>query len=431
MIAAINERVLPLRVLRRRSFTLVWAGQSISTIGDGIYRVALAWTVLLLTGSALAMGVVYLATLLPTIALTLFGGVAADRLPRRLIMLWSDGGRGVIVALVAALALGHLLQLWHLLALAFLFGVADGFFAPAYQSIIPQLVEGESLQSANALIQSTTELCRILGPVLGAAFLAATANSSLAFALDAASFFISAGCLVALRLPPAAQPGSEVSAGTEGGSQVGREAEAPGGILADIREGLHYVLGTPWLWITIIVAAITNICYSVPLAAVLPKLVADFYHAGPGLFGLLVSADAAGYLVASVLLLFVHSHRRGLLAYGVGAVSWLGMVALGLPFPHADEAVVATIASMCIGFGIGVFTVIEVSLIQELVPERLLGRVMSVDMVGSYLLLPLGLVAVGWIADHIGPAPIFVIGGVLSLLLTALALCAKSIRTLS
>jgi MFS family permease len=425
MIATFNERILPLRVLRHRSFALVWAGQSISTIGDGIYRVALAWSVLLLTGSALAMGTVYLASLAPTIILTLVGGVAADRLPRRLIMLWSDGGRGVIVALVAALALSHLLQFWHLLVLSLLFGVADGFFMPSYQAIVPQLVEGESLQSANTLMQSSTELCRILGPVIGASLLAATASASLSFALDAVSFFVSVGCLMAFHLPPAAEPASE-SVGTSQDAPV----QAPGGIIADIREGLRYVRGQRWLWITIVVAAITNICYSVPLAAVLPKLVADFYHAGAGLFGLLVSADAAGYLVATLLMLFVHPRRRGIAAYGLVTVSWIGLITLGLPLPREASAAVAMIACMCVGFGIGVFTVIEVSLIQELVPERLLGRVMSVDMVGSYLLLPIGLVTVGWVADHFGPAPIFVAGGICSLLFTVIGLCVRDIRRL-
>ena len=425
MIALLSERILHLQVLRHRPFALVWAGQSISTIGDGIYRVALAWTVLVLTGSALAMGTVYFASLLPTIVLTLVGGVAADRLPRRLIMVWSDGGRGLIVALVAGLALGHLLQFWHLLVLSLLFGVADGFFMPSYQAIIPQLVEGESLQSANALLQSSAELCRILGPVVGAALLATSANASLSFALDAASFFVSVGCLVALRLPPAAEPAQETGAAPQDASE-----HAPGGIVTDIRAGLLYVRGQRWLWITIVFAAITNICYSVPLAAALPKLVANFYHAGPGLFGLLVSADAAGFLAATLFLLFTHPRRRGLVAYGLVVVTWLGLIALGLPLPRAAEATVAAIASMCVGFGIGVFTVIEVSLIQELVPERLLGRVLSVDMVGSYLLLPIGLVTIGWLADTIGPAPLFVAGGLLSLLLTGMALSAKAIRAL-
>ena len=424
MIATFNERILPLRVLRHRSFALVWAGQSISTIGDGVYRVAIAWAVLQLTGSALAMGTVYFASLIPTIILTLIGGVAADRFPRRLILLWSDGGRGVIVALVAFLALTHLLQFWHLLALSFLFGVADGFFSPAYQAIIPQLVEREALQSANALMQSSTELCRILGPVVGASLLAAT-GASLPFAVDSASFFVSVMCLAALRLPLTARPAPEATAVSQDASE-----HAPGGILTDIREGISYVRQQRWLGITIGFAAITNICYSVPLAAVLPKLVANFYHAGPGLFGLLVSADAAGFLLASLLMIYFHPRRRGLVAYSLVAVTWLGLIVLGLPLPPAALVTAAMIASVCVGFGIGVFTVIEVSLIQELVPERLLGRVMSVDMTGSYLLLPLGLVAIGWAADHFGPAPIFVVGGVCSLLLTVIALCVRDIRRL-
>ena len=211
MITAMNARIPILRALHHRPFALLWTGQFISTLGDGVFRIAIAWTVLSLTGSALAMGGVFFASLLPTIVLTLFGGVAADRLPRRLILLWSDAGRGIIVGVVAALALGHMLQLWHLFALSLLFGIADGFFTPSYQSIIPQLVSVESLQPANALIQSSAELSRILGPVFGAILLAATGGQSAAFGLDALSFFASAGCLVALRLPPptAAQPSPE------------------------------------------------------------------------------------------------------------------------------------------------------------------------------------------------------------------------------
>src|SRR5712692_4859330 len=113
-ISTINERIPLLKTLRHRSFAFLWFGQLISLLGDGVFRVALAWYVLTLTRSAFVMGVVYFASLVPTIFVTLFGGVAADRLPRRLILLWSDAGRGVIVLLIAILAVMHVLALWHL-----------------------------------------------------------------------------------------------------------------------------------------------------------------------------------------------------------------------------------------------------------------------------------------------------------------------------
>src|SRR5207302_9341946 len=127
----------------------------ISFIGNGAFTTALAWEVLLLTGSATAMGVVIIAQSLPLIAFLLLGGVAADRLPRRLVMLWSDGGRAVAVLLITALAWAHLLQLWHLIILSLIFGTVNGFFSPAYQAIMPQLVDKEHLSSANSLTRLT------------------------------------------------------------------------------------------------------------------------------------------------------------------------------------------------------------------------------------------------------------------------------------
>lgn len=427
MITSMSERIPLLGALRHRPFALLWTGQFISSVGDGVFRVALAWTVLQLTGSALAMGGIFFASLIPTIALALFGGVAADRLPRRLILLCSDAGRGVIVALVAVLALGHHLQLWHLVVLSLLFGIADGFFTPSYQSIIPQLVETDALQPANALVQSSSELSRLLGPVLGAIALAVTAGQAAAFALDALSFFISAGFLVALRLPPPPDAQS-----TPEGDVTARPTrlEAAGGILADIRAGLSYVRKTPWIWITILLTSVSNVTFSAPFAAVLPKLVHDFYRGGPTLFGELIGADAAGFFAASILLGFLRPRRRGVVAYSALLLSCAGLTVLGLPLPHTYVPTIAAAACICTGLGIGTFTVLAITLLQELVPEKMLGRVMSIDMAGSFLLLPLGLFGIGWLADNIGPAPVFVVGGVLSFALAAAGLCFKSIRQL-
>lgn len=429
MSSTISERIPFLSALRFRPFALLFTGQFISRVGDGIFRVALAWTVLQLTGSALAMGGIFFASLIPTILFALFGGVAADRLPQRLILLCSDAGRGVIVALVAVLALEHSLQIWHLIVLSLLFGIADGFFTPSYQSIIPRLVEKNALQPANALIQSTSELSRLLGPVLGALVLASTGGQSAAFALDALSFFVSTGFLVALRLSPS---DSDAQPALEGDNTVRVPGfEAFSGILADIRAGITYVRGTSWLWITIALTSVSNVTFSAPLVVVLPKLVQDFYRAGPALFGVLIGADAAGFLVSTLVLGVLRLHRRGIVAYCALLLSCVGLLVLGLPLPHGYAPMIAAAACVCTGFGIGCFTVLSMTLLQELVPVQMIGRVMSIDMVGSFLLLPLGLFVVGGIADAIGPAPVFVVGGVLSFALAAAGLCVKSIRNLA
>jgi MFS family permease len=150
-VSTLIRRLSVLRSLQNRSFALLWLGQTCSSLGDGAFTIALAWEVLLLTGSATAMGLVVMAEMLPRLIFLLLGGVAADRLPRLRILLFSDAGRGAIVLLIALLGWLHGLQLWHLIALSLLFGVAAGFFHPAYRSLTPQLVEYDQLASANAL----------------------------------------------------------------------------------------------------------------------------------------------------------------------------------------------------------------------------------------------------------------------------------------
>lgn len=425
MISAINERIPLFKTLHHRSFALLWFGQLISLLGDGVFRVALAWYVLILTHSAFTMGVVYAASLVPTILVTLFGGVAADRLPRRIILLYSDAARGIVVLLIAILALLHVLALWHLLVLSVLFGLADGFFRPAFHAITPQLVESELLVPANSLLQGIDSLSRLVGPMLGAALVALTGGQALAFGLDAFSFFVSASCLLMLRLPKASP-----AARQEEQDAAPDQAGGGSGIFADVRAGFSYVLSQQWLWVTIAFVALSNLTFSAPFVAVLPKLVQVAYHAGPGLFGALLAADAIGFLAATIALAIFKVGRRGVVAYSASMISCLGLVVLGLPLPQSSLTVIATLACVGTGFGIGTFSVIEMSLLQEYVPNDLQGRVVSVDMLGSYILLPLGLLPIGWVGDLIGPAPVFVVGGLISLALAAMGLCLRSIRQL-
>ena len=425
MISTLQERLPFLRALRQRPFALLLSGQTISMLGDGVFRVVLAWSVLQLTGSALAMGTVFLASLLPGIAFDLFGGVAADRLPRRLILLWSDFGRGLVVLCIAVLALLHLLHFWHLLLLSVLFGVADSFFQPAFYAFIPQLIDTELLQPANASFQISDQLCRMLGPVLGVALLAAAHGEALAYGTDALTFFLSATFLLVLRPAPVPAPVQEPDG-------AGEEA-APGlrGFLRDVRQGLAYVAGSQWLWITILIAALSNVSFSAPYVAVLPRLVHDRYAGGPALYGAFLATDAVGFLIASFVLGLVRVRRRGMTAYGVLLLSGLSLFVLGLPLPPTYRVVIALGACLCAGFSIGFFSVVEMALMQELVPGAVQGRVNSLNRLGSFVLLPAGLLLVGGLADLVGPGWVFVVGGLFSLLLAAAGFCVRSIRDLA
>lgn len=188
--SAIAERLHFARAFHSRPFTLLWAGQTISVLGDAVFTIAITWEVLLLTDSATAMSLILIAQWAPRILFLLLGGVIADCVSRRFLMLCADAGRGCIVMLVAWLSWTHLLQFWHLVALAPLFGIVSSFFDPAYQAIMPQMVETEALTSVNSLNTLSRNVGFLLGPVPGA-ICAALFGMASAFAFDGLTYGIS------------------------------------------------------------------------------------------------------------------------------------------------------------------------------------------------------------------------------------------------
>jgi MFS family permease len=266
------NRVRFARALRSQPFAFLWAGQTISALGDGAFTVALAWSILLLTGSATALAEVLIAQSVPRLIFLLVGGVVADRLPRRAILFWSDSCRAVAVLLIALLYWQHHLALWQILGLAVLFGIADAFFMPAYSAFPPQLVPSEDLASANSLNGLSQQASTLIGPALGALFVALT-SPAIAFGLDGITFIFSAGCLVAMRLPRIEKP--ETSSPLPEGAAEGEKQQRGRGVgklLAEIREGFTYLMSSPYLWVTTVLASIGNVGIAA-LAVALPKLV--------------------------------------------------------------------------------------------------------------------------------------------------------------
>jgi DHA3 family tetracycline resistance protein-like MFS transporter len=419
----IGGRLRFARALRSRPFALLWLGQTISTLGDGAYLTALAWQVLTLTGSGAAMGIVLIATAVPRVLFMLLGGVIADRLPRRLVMLWADVGRAVAVGTIAVLSYTNTLQFWQLVALGLLFGLSQAFFLPAYQSIAPQLVEIEALPSANALTGLTREIGMLAGPALGA-LLVANFSTASAFGFDALTFLVSALCLLAVRVPIKpllAREGIDVAPAPRRGVR---------GVFADIREGIGYVAASSWLWVTIAIAAFGN-ALRAPYSVTLPLHVRNFYHYDVGLYGAIFSAFAVGSILATLVVGQVRRlHHRGVVAYSALLVSSLAMMAFALPVPHDLVPAVTLTAGALDGAGIGVFEIIWVTVLQEMIPSEKLGRVTSVDFVGSFVFQPLGLAAIGFLTDAVATPMIFFACGALSLLLNLSAFFVRGIREL-
>jgi MFS family permease len=399
------------RSLENRLFASLWMGQAVSRLGDSLYRIALAWWVLEKTGSAAAMGTVLVFTTVPMLVFMLVGGVLVDRLPRPWVMLISDLARGILVAGVAALAALGTLQMWEILLASAVFGLVDAFFQPAYSAILPEIAAREALQSANSLTAVSGQITGIVGPALGALIVGA-GGTSVAFGLDGISFFLSGLSLIPIlrhQLPPAVPDPAQRS------------------MLADLRGGFQAVMASPWLWITISIAALANMAGGAVFSTSLPFLVKDTWHQDVNSLGAIYSAISVGSVLGALVLgNLKHIRRRGLVAY----LSWVLGGVLLLTFGLYNNLAISLVVAAVIGAFMACFGLIWINTLQEMVPHELLGRVTSIDFLGSYTLLPVGYALAGWATDRIGAPSVFLIGGSITTLLALSGLLHPAIRHL-
>jgi len=399
------------RALRHRTFAALWLGQTLSRVGDFTYELALAWWVLKKTGSPQATSLVLIFALTPSVLFSLLGGLAADRFGRAWLMLGSDVARGGVALVVACLSALGKLEVAHLYAASLLFGFLDAFFQPAYAALVPQLIPEDERPSATALTGISMSLGRIAGPAIGAGLVAAL-GPTLAFGINSATFFVSSVLLVpalVVRLP-----------------KVTDTREVP--LWQSLGEGLRTVRRQRWLWVSIVLFALTNITLVAPYCVCMPYLVTQVRKAGVETLGLLYAAFPLGYLLGGLWLgRLPRLRRRGLVMHAAMALAALMLALLGtrLPLP------VLLLAALVNGAALEANNLCWVGLLQEKIPSELQGRVFSVDAVGSLALLPLGLALVGWGAAVLGPDMMFLWGGVTTALLSLGGLlCVPSLRKL-
>jgi MFS family permease len=424
------------QAFQSRAFAWFWLGQTISALGDGAFATALAVAVYELTGSSLAMGLFLMAQILPELIFTLLGGVAADRFPRRLILFFSDAGRALVVLLIALLAWLHLLQLWHLFGLAVLFGIFQSFFHPSYRAITPELVAREHLSSANALTELSVQCGNLLGPMLGASLIVlGQGSASTAFAFDGLTFVISVCSLMVIRSMPVIS--QENIGGPETSQENANEKEEQAiqvsglkSVTRDLREGFRTIVRSTWLLWSMIVAAFGLMAYRGALTVSLPKLVFAVYANGPWLLAAITTTVGLGAIAGAIFVGQAKLRRRGIIALCGYILSGLALLAFALPLPHAIIPFVVLPAAFIVGFGINVMQIIWVTLLYELVPIDKLGRVSSVDLLGSLGLLPVGYILAGWLGDHLGPATVFLLAGIVMVVLNIIPLFLREIREL-
>ncbi|MFF4016047.1 MFS transporter [Streptomyces sp. NPDC001843] len=394
-----------LQVLGNRSVLYLLTARSVSLLGNAMAPVALAFTVLgLPEGSATGLGLVLTARLASQVVFVLLGGVVADRWPKYRVMVGADVVAGLAQSAVAALVITEHATTWSLACLACVNGAAAALFEPASRSVMPQLVSGDVLQSANGLLQLAMRGGNIIGAAI-AGVLVALVGPGPTLAIDAASFLISAAFLSGIRLTATGQAGSAPS------------------LVHELREGWKEFTARQWVWVMV-----AQLCFVNVLLAggfyVLGPVVAKEHLGGAPAWSAILTAQAVGYVVGSTTAVRLRTHRPIRLA---------AVLTMGFPLPLfllAAEAPVVAAAALAFAAGvcIDVYEVLLDTALQKNVPEEKLARVMSYESVGSFAFVPLGLALAGPASAALGVGPALLWAGVLIVLAGPVVLLLPSVR---
>ncbi len=394
-----------------RDFRVQWIGACSSAIGTWMQIVAQNWLVLSLTGSAFYLGLDAFLQQLPIILFTLIGGVFADRYDKRKTLLMSQYIQMATSGTLAVLMYLHVVQIWHILTLSFITGVAQSFGGPAYQSLLPMLVDKKDLPNAVALNSIQFNLARVLGPLLFAATLAGFIKSgynepqamNAAFALNSASFLIVVYTLMSLHVkhvPP---------------TETKRMKE-------ELKGGLHYVQHHGSL-VALIVLAATTTFLGFAILTFLPAFAQKVFNADASTYSRLMAFSGAGSIVGALIVAWLGKFpRMGLTALLMQAIYG----ALILAFATSHLLWLSSLLLFFTGTALMMVFSTVTSLVQLIAPDHMRGRVMSIYMVAFRGGMPIGSLVSGFFAQKIGTPQVIAINGILLIVVAIYFLVIRS-----
>jgi predicted MFS family arabinose efflux permease len=373
-----------LSVLAEPNFRRFFVGHAVSLLGDGMVGVALSFAVLDLTHSSSDLGDVLAARALPMVAVLLFGGVIADRFPRRRVMIAADLARFLGQGVTAALVISGHARLGELMALQAACGAASAIFNPAITGLMPSIADADRLQQANALRGLAISASYIVGPAI-AGVVAAASSPGWAIAADAVTYTVSAAQLARLALPPHRRPPAQP-------------------FLRDLRDGWAELRSRTWLWAFTLSSSVRNMCYAAFLVLG-PAAVAT--RGGPAAWAALVAALGAGSLLGGAVALRIRP-RRPLRAAAL-ALAGFAAPAIGL----AAHVPIAAVACFCLlaGAGTTVANTLEETALQHHVERGALSRISAFELFGSLATQPLGQAGAGPAAAALGTYPTLWLAG--------------------
>jgi MFS family permease len=398
-----------LEPLANRNYALLMAAAVVSLLGDGFFTVALAWQVYAISNVPTALSVVSIAWSVPLVAMLLLGGVFTDRYDRRWLMIGADLVRAAAVGLMGLLSVAGVLEIWQIIILIAFVGLGDAFFNPASTAIVPDLVPEHQLPQANAFQGMVRPLMvRLAGPAI-AGFVVAGVGPGWAFVVDGASFLLSAVALAGI----AARP------------RVGAVMRGWRGTLGEMAEGLQFVRATPWLWATLVSAMFSLLAFVGPVQVLMPFLVKNQLDLGPEALGFIFAVSGIGSIVSAIVM-----GQRGLprLKITVMYASWVAGIAFMAGYGIMAELWQALVIAFATAALFQVGQIIWVTLLQQLVPRRLLGRVASLDWLLSSGLVPVSFALTAPAAELLGPNTTMVAAGLVGALLMGILLFAPGVR---
>jgi len=410
-----------------RGFRLLAGGQFASTIGDYCYAVALPWLVLSNHGSTVELGIVLACYGIFRTAMIPVGGILADKIGPRTLMLTADIMRCILVAILTLLAARHSASLIALAPTAALIGGGEGLFLPASFSIMPSLLDGSRLAAGNALSSSAVQVGSLIGPAIGGAMVAITGASTAAFGIDALSFAISAATLALIPRHPA--PGSMAAQAAEEAAQANTTtlpagtgpqipATGPDGLPAGPatltaappakpQSVLAYIRQSRAIQVIMVVGVAANLANGGMGEVALPALA--HAHWGAGGYGALLASMAAGAVIGTLIAARSGRIRNPAMTTSVAFIIEAAAIT-SLPFlgGEAGAAAALLILGACSGLG----NVLFFTMAQRSIPSAILGRVLSMVMLCTAGAFPLSVLVTGLLIHHIGTTPFFPIAGI-------------------
>ncbi|MFD0444923.1 MFS transporter [Streptomyces indonesiensis] len=377
------------RSLRIRNYRLFATGAMISNTGTWMSRIAQDWLVLSLTGSSTAVGITTALQFLPMLLFGLYGGVIADRCPRRQLLLFTQTALGLCGLALATLTLSGHVQVWHVYLIAFLLGMVTVVDNPTRQVFVNEMVGPKDLRNAVSLNSANFQSARLIGPAVAGVLITAV-GSGWAFLINGVSFGAPIIGLLLMRT-----------------GELHKVERAPRG-KGQLREGLRYVAGNPELiWPIVLVGFIGTFGFNFPIW--LSAFADDVFHAGPGTYGLLNTLIAIGSVTGALLAARRVVARQRLLVGAALMFGVLEMVAAATPYFWLFAALMVPIGIFSL-----TFNVTANSSVQLATDPAMRGRVMSLFMMVFVGGTPIGGPLVGWLTDTCGARIGFAAGGLIS-----------------